>query len=315
MLAFLLRGPVLLEIVVVLGEQDRGDPDHRRHGHRHVGEGVRHEPEEDQPRDPAGGAQQRDVLELRPARRGGACVVGIGARADVLRIVAPAVPDQDHHHEGAGHRQVVDEVHEAEAGPWIGPDQDVGRVADQGRRAADVGRHHHGQKEGGPVDPEPPRHLRGHRVGEDHGGDVVEDRRQHAGEPQDQPRRPAGIAARALEQAVDRPGKDVGGLEHADQRHHGEQQQDDVEVDGLLGRFERDQPERREIGDQPDQRDGTDRDHDTMNAVERQQGEHRHEDDCDDNLGDDVLGRFEAVHAQRYVAETPPSTIRAWPLT
>jgi hypothetical protein len=47
--------------------------------------------------------------------------------------------------------------------------------------------------------------------------------------------RAARLGCRASVRAGGRPPReDVGGLEHADQRHHGEQQQDDVEVDGLL---------------------------------------------------------------------------------
>ena len=183
-----------------------------------------------------------------------------------------------------------------EAGARIGADQHVGRIADQRGGAADVGRHHHGQEEGRAVDLEPPRHLRRHRIGEDHGGDVVQDRRQHAGEPDDEPRRPAGIAARALEQAVDRPGEDVGGLEHADQRHHREQQQDDVEIDRLLRRLERDQPEGREVGDQPDDGDGADRDQHAMHAVGREQGEDADQDRRDDALAQRVARGVEAGH-------------------
>ena len=206
-------------------------------------------------------------------------------------------------------------VHEGQAGARVGADQHVGRIADQGGGAADIGRHHHGQEEGRAVDPEPPRHLRRHRIGEDHGRDVVEDGRQHAGEPDDQPRGAARIAARALEQPVDRPGEDVGGLEHADQRHHGEQQQDDVEVDRLLGGLERDQLERREVRDQPDQRHGADRDQHAVHAVGGQQGEHADQDRRHDTLAQRIARRIEAWHQARYVADTPPSTVRVWPLT
>ena len=46
--------PVGFEIVVVLGEQNRRDADHRRYGHRHVRQRMRHEAQKDQRRDPAG---------------------------------------------------------------------------------------------------------------------------------------------------------------------------------------------------------------------------------------------------------------------
>jgi hypothetical protein len=219
--------------------------------------------------------------------------------ASAERPISSREPHQPHHHEGAGHGEVIDEVHEGEAGARVGPDQHVGRIADQGRRAADVGGHHHGQEEGGAVDAKAPRNLGRHRVGEDHRRDVVEHRRQHAGEPDDEDRAAARIAARTLEQPVGQPGKDVGGLEHADQRHHGEQQQDDVEVDRPLRRLERDEAIGREIGDQPDQRHGADRHQDTVQAIGRQQGEHADQDGGDDALADRIASRLQAVHQAR----------------
>jgi hypothetical protein len=57
-----------------------------------------------------GAAAARSAAGARSAGPHG--VIGIGAPADVVGIVAPAVPDQHDHHERAGHGQVVDEVHE-----------------------------------------------------------------------------------------------------------------------------------------------------------------------------------------------------------
>ena len=97
----------------------------------------------------------------------------------------------DHQHDDDHRRQVIDEVVEVE--PDQRADQDVGRIADQGGGAADVGGEDLGEQEGIGRNLELAGDGQRHRHDQQHGGDVVEQRRQQRGDhlqqQQDAPRR------------------------------------------------------------------------------------------------------------------------------
>ena len=82
--------------------------------------------------------------------------------------------------EEADERQVGDELAEGEAGK--GADEDVGRVADDGGGAADVAGKGLGDQKGQGVHLQGDGDLDGHRDHQEHGGDVVQEGRDHRGE-------------------------------------------------------------------------------------------------------------------------------------
>ena len=136
---------------------------------------------------------------------------------------------QQHHR-----TEVDDEVVEAEAGG--GADDDVRRVADQGRRAADVGGEDLDEEERVGRELELLGDHQGDRRDEQHGGDVVEQRRDHRGDHGEQGHDRRRMAPRQL----GRQDRQV--LEHAaaprqrDQQHHADEQRQRVEIlagDGL----------------------------------------------------------------------------------
>ena len=105
-----------------------------------------------------------------------------------LRVVARTTSRNSHRHNRTEHatqdddqrRQVDQEVVEGQPGP--AGDDDVGRVADQGGGAADVGGQHLGDQERDRRHAEPLAHQQGDRRDQQHGGDVVQQRRGDRGD-------------------------------------------------------------------------------------------------------------------------------------
>ena len=177
--------------------------------------------------------------------------VEIDAAPQVLAEEQTDEPDQHHQQDQAQRQRVDQEVVEGQVRP-AGHD-DVGRVGDQRRGAADVGGQDERDQVGHRAQPQPLADRQRHRRDQQHRGHVVEDRRERRGD-QDQQRRQAGRSATGL---LDRPqGEELEQarlLEDADDHHHPEEQEDDVPVDpGLMteeGRLGIDDPERHHRGD------------------------------------------------------------------
>ena len=135
-----------------------------------------------------------------------------------------------HHHHHAG-RQVHQEVVEAEV--RRGADQDVRRIANQRRGAAEIGRLHLGEQERKRRNVQAPADRDRYRGDQQYGGDVVQQRGQQGGDQrqgnQQAGRRGAGKLHRANRQVLEHAG--AAGDRH--QHHHPGQQADGVEVDAL----------------------------------------------------------------------------------
>ena len=130
-------------------------------------------------------------------------------------------------------RQVGDELAEGEAGK--GTDEDVGRVADDGGGAADVAGKGLGDQKGQGVHLQGDGDLDGHRDHQQHGGDVVQEGRdhrseelQHKGQDKDVAPGPGiGLVGQELEHA--------GLFQDPHEDHHAQEQEDDVQVHGAHG--------------------------------------------------------------------------------
>ena len=120
----------------------------------------------------------------------------------------------------------------------VAADQDIGRIADEGGGAADVGGENLRDQEGERVDLQGHGELYAHRDDQQHGGDIVEKSRNHRGDDLQKHRQDKDIA----------PGPAVGFIGHEleyprflqgpHKDHHPQEQEDDVQVDGPHGVFE-----------------------------------------------------------------------------
>ena len=122
-------------------------------------------------------------------------------------------------------------------------DHDVGRVADERRRAADVGGHDLGEEERHRVDVEQAAHRDGHRPDEQDRRHVVEQGREHRGQADEQHHDVPGVAlreARALDGEVLEDAREP---HHGDEEHHAQEHAERVEVDVLHSRVEADHVE------------------------------------------------------------------------
>ncbi len=171
-------------------------------------------------------ARVLDVLALVKLHDGLAMLLG----GDQLLAVHEAERDDDDGQDDDDGRRVIhDEVGERVARGRA--DHDVRRVADKRRRAADVRRHDLGEEVRHRVDLEQTAHGDGHRADQKHRGHVVQKRRKHSGEQDEQHhdgpwvalRRPRALDGEVLEHA--------GLLDHGDEQHHAEQHAERVEVD------------------------------------------------------------------------------------
>ena len=115
------------------------------------------------------------------------------------------IEQPDHHDEADDRRRRVDhdEVREREARGRA--DHDVGRVADEGRRAADVGGHDLGEEERRGVKVEQTTDRDRHGADEQDRRHVVEQGREHRGQADEEHHHQPGVAlrkARALDSEV-----------------------------------------------------------------------------------------------------------------
>ena len=162
---------------------------------------------------------------------------GFGTLGVVAQVASPQEPaqphegHQQHHHD---RRQVDDELVEPEA--RAAADDDVGRVADQRGRAADVAGHHLGQEERHRVEREPLAQQERHRGDQEHGRDVVEQGGGDGGDDDEEHHHPERSRLRPLRRPDGQELEDARLPEDADDHHHPEEQEDDVPVDpGLFG--------------------------------------------------------------------------------
>ena len=150
--------------------------------------------------------------------------------------------DDEDHDDDRG--QVEQEVEEGQ--PAGRPDQDVGRVPDQGRGPPDVRGQHLGENEGDRGEPQ----RRGDEERDGHEQDdrrhVVEEGAEEGGDPCEEQEDRQWLAPRQADRPDRQPAEDAGPPHDAGDDHHPEQEEDDVPVDG---------PERCRLGDDPEQDD------------------------------------------------------------
>jgi hypothetical protein len=138
---------------------------------------------------------------------------------------------EDHNGEDDDHRGRVvgNEVEEGE--PRLRADHDVGWVADQRGRAADVARHDLGDEVGHRIDFEQLAYHERHRADEQHRGDVVEEGGQDGRDQDEGHHDPPGVAVGLLGRRDGRVLEETRFLDHRHEQHHAEQDADRVEVD------------------------------------------------------------------------------------
>jgi hypothetical protein len=171
-------------------------------------------------------------------------------------------------------RHVDEEIVEAEAG--AAADDDVGRVTDEGRRPADVGREDLGDQVGLRRDVEPVADHDGDRGHQHDDRDVVQQRGRDGGDGHQHHHQPVGPPAGALGGPDREEVEQAGLLDDADDDHHTEQQEDDVPVDALV-RGEEDLRARRQAKD--DHQPGRDEGRlDLVDLLGGDEEEARHED-------------------------------------
>ena len=139
-----------------------------------------------------------------------------------------------HRHDHHDHRREVDdEGVEVEADKRA--DQDIGGIADQGRRAADIGGEHFGEQERIGRDVELLGDRERHRHHQQHRRHVVEQRRYDGGGDLQQQKDAGGVRLRFLR----RPDREIfehpGAARDRHQDHHAGEQPDRVPVDALEG--------------------------------------------------------------------------------
>ena len=139
-----------------------------------------------------------------------------------------AVDDQDDHHH---RRQRIDEVHEGQTGRR--PDDDVGRIADQGRGAADVAGEDLGEQERIGLHVQLAADHQRDRRDQQHRGHVVEQRRQHRRDDAEHDQDAGRAGARRLGGDDGDILEDAGAARDRHDQHHAGQQRQGVEVDAL----------------------------------------------------------------------------------
>ena len=153
-------------------------------------------------------------------------------------------------------------------------DHDVGRVADESGRAADVGGHDLGEEERHRVDVEQAAHRDGHGADEQDRRHVVEKCREQRGQADEEHHDVPGVAlreARALDGEVLEDAREP---HHGDEEHHAQKHAERVEVDVAHGLVEGD-----DVDDEQDHRadDGDERAvHLFRHDGDHRDGEHHH---------------------------------------
>ena len=198
-------------------------------------------------------AQEDRVLDLLP-------LVEVSERV-LVRVVdaelsaEEQVEQREHHGEREQRRRSVveDEVDEGVARRRA--DHDVGRVADQRRRAADVGGHDLGEEERHRVDVEQAAHRDGHGADEQDRRHVVEQGREQRGQADEEHHDVPGVALREPRALDGEVLEDARELHHGDEEHHAQKDAERVEVDvahGLVEGYDMDdeQDHRADDGDE-----------------------------------------------------------------
>src|SRR3990172_22941 len=208
--------------------QHRG-PQHSPRGRLVVGSAGDDEPGDRERKNGQGHAQQGDVGENLTFVQGHDPLAHLGRRPEVVaeEEVEPAQEQGQDEENDRG--QVDQEVGEAQVSGAA--DEDVGRVADERGRAADVGGHDLRNEERHGVQLHPPRHEQSEGRHKNHRRNVVQGggghRRYQRKEEKDRrcvpPRQLGGADGKPLERS--RLTGDAGYY------HHPHQQEDDVEVD------------------------------------------------------------------------------------
>ncbi len=146
-------------------------------------------------------------------------------------VPAPYQPDHNQRHdhdEGRDGRQVDQEIIEAE--PHRRADHDVGRIADEGRRAPDIGSEYFGEQERVGVEMQFLGDQQGHRCDQQHRGHVVEQRGEHGGHhrkhQQDAPGARLHLFRGPYGDVLEYPATAGDGHDH----HHARQQSQGVEI-------------------------------------------------------------------------------------
>ena len=117
-------------------------------------------------------------------------------------------------------------------------DEDVGRIADQGGGAPDIGGEDLGNQKGDGVDFQGDGDLDGHRNHEQHGGDVVQEGGGDGGHHHEDARQDEDIPPGQGIGFVGQPLEQAGLFQDPDDDHHAHEEKDDVQVDGPHGVFE-----------------------------------------------------------------------------
>ena len=129
------------------------------------------------------------------------------------------------------------EVHHkgAEGQAGVGADEDVGRIANEGGSAPHVTGKGLGDKEVQGVHLEGYGDLDGHRDHQEHGGDVVQKSRDHRGDELEDKGQdedvPPGPGVSLVGQKLEHPRL----LQHPDEDHHPQQQENDVQINSPDG--------------------------------------------------------------------------------
>ena len=122
----------------------------------------------------------------------------------------------------------------------IGADENIGRVADEGGGAADIGGEDLREQEGQGVDLQGPGELDAYRDHQEHGSDVVQKGGKHRGDHLQEDGQDKDIALGPAIGFVRQELEYARLLHHPHKDHHPQEQEDDVQVNGPHGIFERD---------------------------------------------------------------------------
>ena len=146
--------------------------------------------------------------------------------AAVYDIIKSADDDHNNDTRRAGSHN---EVREAEA--RLGADHDIRRVADEGRRAADIRGENLREQERHRVDAQNARNRNRHRADEQDGRDVIEEGAEHGGQDHEQQHDLPRAALRDLRRLDGHVLEQAGVAHDRNEQHHAEQHADRAEVD------------------------------------------------------------------------------------
>ena len=203
--------------------------------------GVEEEADERQDEDDQRPDHQRPILDRRRRVHRRQDVQPVGVVLHPPAEGEPHDPDEGDHDHDDDRREIDEEVAEVEPGGRA--DEDVGRVADQGRGAADVRGEDLADQVREGRDLEGPRDRERHRREQHHRRHVVEDGRQDGGQEREDDQQPEGLTSREVDRVAGHVLEEAGLAEPTGQDHHPGQQEDDVEVDRREGFFLVDDPE------------------------------------------------------------------------